>query len=71
MELQKKLYGFLYEYWKLVKRYTPYPSNDDIEAWDKLIEEASDMLKQFNDGSREYDYFKALLFTWFDYIGKE
>ena len=70
MDLQKKLYGFIYEYWKLVKQYTPHPSNDDIEAWDKLVEEASAMLSRYNDGSIEYSFYKALVFAWFDYVGK-
>lgn len=67
MDLQKKLYSFLYEYWKLIKQYTPIPNNEDMPAWDKLIEEAEDMLKRYDDGSVEYDFFKGLVFTWFDY----
>lgn len=70
MDLQRKLYNFIYEYWKLVKQYTPYPSNENIEAWDKLIEEAGAMLNRYNDGSIEYSFFKGLVFAWFDYIGK-
>ncbi len=70
MDLQRKIYSFLDEYWKLIKRYTPQPSNDDIEAWDKLLDEAGAMLNRYNDGSTEYSFLKELMFTWFDYIGK-
>lgn len=71
MDLQRKIYNYILDFWKLIKQYTPYPSKDDISAWDKLQDDAGEMLKKYEDGTKEYKFFKSLLFTWFDYIGKE
>lgn len=71
MELQKKIYNFILDFWKLVKQYTPRPDKDDIATWDKLTDESTKMLKRYEDGTKEYKFFKSLLFAWFDYIGKE
>lgn len=71
MDLQKKIYNFILDFWKLIKLYTPYPKKEDIKAWDKLVDDSTGMLKKYDDGSREYVFFKNLVFAWFDYIGKE
>ena len=71
MDLQKKIYNYILDFWKLIKLYTPAPDKDDIAKWDKLTEDAGTMLKKYEDGTREYKFFKNLLFAWFDYIGKE
>ena len=70
MDLQKKIYNFILDYWKLIKAYTPKPDINDTKTWDELVAEAEKMLKKYDDGSKEYKFFKALVFTWFDYMGK-
>ena len=70
MELQKKIYNFILDYWKLVKSYTPYPKKEDTAAWDKLINDSEAVLKKHSDGSPEDKFFKGLIFAWFDYIGR-
>lgn len=71
MDLQKKIYNFILDFWKHIKLYTPYPNKDDIPAWDKLTDDSMDLLKKYDDGSKEYRFFKGLMWVWFDYIGKE
>lgn len=71
MELQKKIYNYILDFWKLIKQYTPYPNKDDTEAWIKLIKDSEEMLKKHESGTKEDKFFRELLFTWFDYIGKE
>lgn len=71
MELQKKIYNFILDFWKLVKKYTPKPNVDDIKVWDELLAESKEMLEKHKDDTPEYQLFKEWLFVWFDYIGKE
>lgn len=71
MELQKKIYNFILDFWKLIKFYTPYPKKDDVKAWDKLIADSESVIKKHSTGTAEDKFFKDLVFAWFDYIGKE
>lgn len=71
MELQKKIYNFILDFWKLVKTYTPPPKQENIPKWDELMAEADDVLKKHKTKTKEDTFFKALMFAWFDYIGKE
>ena len=57
MELQKKIYNFILDYWKLIKAYTPKPADDDIDRWDKLVEDAGKLSDKYKDDSREYQFF--------------
>lgn len=55
----------------MVKTYTPPPEQENIPKWDELMAEADDVLKKHKTGTKEDTFFKALMFAWFDYIGKE
>lgn len=70
MELKKKIYDFILDYWQLIKKYTPRPEQDDTKVWDDLLEDAEEVLKKHKDDSREYQFFKVLILAWFDYLGK-
>lgn len=70
MDLQKKIYGFILDYWKLIKKWTPRPSEYDIDAWDRLVDDADALHKKYMDNSREYQFFKDLIILWLRYVGK-
>ena len=38
MELEKQLYNFILDFWRLVKKYAKQPSS--AEAWDELLRES-------------------------------
>lgn len=71
MELQKKIYNFILDYWKLIKAYTPKPKDDDIAAWDKLVEDADALHKKYKDDTKEYQFFKGMIVLWLRYVGKD
>ena len=70
MELQKKIYNFILEYWKMVKKYTPPPKQADTKAWDAIVDEADALAKKYDDGTRESKFFRTLIVEWLAYIGK-
>lgn len=70
MELQKKIYNFILEYWKLVKKYTPPPKQSDNKVWDDIVKEADDLCQKYNDGSKEAVFFRRLVVEWMDYVGR-
>lgn len=69
MELQKKFYNFILAYWKLIKKYTPPPKQSD-DCWDVLAEEATQLSKQYEDGSKESKLFTKLIVDWLNYLGE-
>ena len=69
MELQKKIYNFILDFWKLVKKYTPPPKQEDQKAWDTLVNESTELVHKHETGTREDKFFRELVFVWFDYIG--
>lgn len=71
MELQKKIYNFILDYWKLIKEYTPRPAEDDTERWEKILEDVDALGKKYKDDSREYQFFYQMLFLWLRYMGRE
>ena len=71
MDLQKKIYNFILDYWKLVKKYTPRPKDEDITTWEQMIDDVDELSKKYKDGSREYDFFKGLIVLWLRYVGKD
>lgn len=70
MDLQKKIYNFILDYWKLIKEYTPRPA-EDSEKWEKILEDVDKLGKKYKDDSREYQFFYQLLFLWLRYMGRE
>lgn len=71
MELQKKIYNFILDYWKLIKAYTPKPKDDDIATWDKLLEDTENLYKKYKDDTKEYQFFKDLIILFWRYLGKD
>jgi hypothetical protein len=71
MELQKKIYNFILDYWKLIKAWTPRPDDNDLDKWEKILEDVDKVNKKYMDGSKEYEFFKRLLLTWLEYMGKD
>lgn len=70
MDLQRKIYNFILEYWKLVKKYTPPPKQTDLDAWDAVIDETDALFKKHDDGSKESKFFRQLIVVWLEYVGK-
>lgn len=71
MDLQKKIYNFILDYWKLIKEYTPRPAEDDFARWEKILEDEAKLRKKYEDDSKEYQFFKNMLFLWLRYMGRE
>lgn len=71
MELQKKIYNFILDYWKLIKAWTPRPDDNDLDKWEKILEDVDKVNKKYMDDSKEYEFFKRLLLTWLEYMGKD
>lgn len=71
MDLQKKIYNFILDYWKLIKEYTPRPAEDDDARWEKILEDVEKLNKKYEDDTREYIFFKNLMLLWLKYIGRE
>lgn len=70
MDLQKKIYNFILEYWKLVKKYAPPPKQTDLDGWDKVVDESDALFKKYDDGSKESKFFRQLIVVWLEYVGK-
>ena len=71
MDLQKKIYNFILDYWKLIKKYTPKPKEDDMAAWDRLVEDTDKLYEKYKGDTRESLFFKDLILLWLRYVGKE
>lgn len=71
MDLQKKIYNFILEYWKLIKKYTPPPKQDNNAMWDAIVNEATELSKKHEDGSKEAFFFRKLIVDWLEYIGRK
>ena len=69
MDLQKKIYNFILDFWKLVKFYTPAPPRDDIAKWDELLDQSLKMIDKHKTGTKEDKLFKDIVFAWHDYVG--
>ena len=69
MDLQKKIYNFILDFWKLIKKYTPRPKQSEQKVWNELTNEAEKLIQKHNDGSPEWVMFKKMMVVWLDYTG--
>ena len=46
MDNKKTIFKFLNELWKFIK-HTELPANNDIEGWDKVVEDASELTAEY------------------------
>lgn len=70
MDLQKKIYNFILDYWKLIKQYTPRPE-EDSDKWEKILDDVDKLSNKYKDETREYLFFKNMLLLWLNYMGRE
>lgn len=69
MELQKKIYNFILDFWKLIKKYTPRPKQSEQKVWDAITDEVEQLNKKHDDKSPESVMFRKMIIVWLDYIG--
>lgn len=62
------IYGFIKEFWQIIKKYINVPPNHDNDSWDRITDEATALIKKYRDGSVEGEFFKRLVFDWLDYL---
>ena len=65
--MDRVIYGFILEYWKLVKQYSIDLPKDQNE-WDILLKQSEDIYKRHDNGKSEGRFFKRLILDWYDYL---
>ena len=68
MDLQKKIYNFILDFWKLIKRYTPRPKQEDQKVFAEITDEIEKLNKAHDDKSPEAQMFKKMMVVWMDYL---
>lgn len=68
MNIEKQLYSFFVDFWRLVKKYATLP--DTEEAWGNLIDEASALNTKHNAGTAEGHFYTACIMAWYEYLSE-
>lgn len=66
MELEKQLYNFFLDFWRLVKKYAKQPSS--AEAWDELLRESDELNRKHDRGNAEGRFYKNCILAWYEYL---
>ena len=66
MNIEKQLYSFFLDFWRLVKKYAKQP--DTEEEWENLTTEASALSSKHNNGKAEGRFYRACIVTWLEYM---
>ena len=66
MNIEKQLYSFFVDFWRLVKKYATQP--DTEEEWKNLTDEASALHSKHNNEKAEGRFYRACIVTWLEYI---
>ena len=68
MNLERQLYSFFVDFWRLVKKYAKQPATDN--EWDNLLEEAETLYCRYNTGTAEGFLYKGCVMAWLNYLNK-
>ena len=70
MDRRQKLYGFIKDFWQLIKKHLEVPAQEDQVAWDRIVEEAGDLLEKYKTADAEGAFMQSCLVAWLEYMNK-
>lgn len=66
--MEKILYDFFFDFWRLVKKYASLPGTGT--EWDNLIDEANALNKKHNKGNAEGRLYNKCIIAWLEYLNE-
>ena len=63
----RNIYNFINTFWKFIK-HTEIPTQNDDEAWDKVIDEATELTKEYNTSDPLHRLFRTWVIAYLDYM---
>lgn len=63
----KTIYEFINKLWKFIKT-TEIPAQDNQPAWDKIVEDATELTKDFQTSDSMHRLFRTWVMAYLDYM---
>lgn len=66
-EKNKQIYQFLSALWRFIK-HTEIPAQNDNDAWDKVVDEATEVTKEYQTSDPMHRLFRTWMIAYLDYM---
>ena len=63
----RNIYNFINQFWKFIK-HTEIPPQSDREAWDKVVDEATEVTKDYQTSDPMHVLFRTWMMAYLDYM---
>ncbi len=63
----RSIYNFINSLWKFIK-HTEIPAQNDAEAWDKVVDEATEVTKDYQTSDPMHVLFRMWMIAYLDYM---
>lgn len=63
----RNIYNFINQFWKFIK-HTEIPTQADREAWDKVVDEATEVTKEYQTSDPMHVLFRTWMMAYLDYM---
>ena len=63
----RNIYNFINQFWKFIK-HTEIPTQNDDEAWDKVVDEATEVTKEYQTSDPMHVLFRTWMMAYLDYM---
>lgn len=67
MNNKKVIFDFINNLWKFIK-HTEIPTQNDDEAWDKVVDEATEVTKDYQTSDPMHVLFRTWMMAYLDYM---
>ena len=63
----REIYGFFNTFWQFIK-HTNIPAQNDNDAWDKVVDEATEVTKEYQTSDPMHVLFRMWMIAYLDYM---
>lgn len=67
-ERTMKLYGFIKEFWLIIKKYIDVPADKEDAAWMMILNESEDLNRKYKSKDPEGIFIKDCITAWMKYL---
>ena len=67
---KEKIWTFIKEYWDFIKKCYPLPKQEDLDGWERLVEESDALHKKWDDKDLFGKFVRQVIVAWLEYIGR-
>ena len=63
----REIYGFFNTFWQFIK-HTKIPTQNDNDAWDQVVDDATELTKEYNTSDPLHRLFRTWVIAYLDYM---